>query len=169
MCGGANQEKCTVGRSNPEHCHMCGDCYWRANQPSHPTVSIFLVALYTILRKPCSMHKMYSKFVTEPADRECDDLWAGHYVIAPISELTRESERGIQRKIGRGIGKDNIHTEGRREGGRERTETQTNMHVHKPTCSSNSATQLCDTNAHISSIKHTHTHTHTRGTRRTLQ
>ena len=25
--------------------------------------------------------KMCSKFVTEPADRECDDLWAGQYVI----------------------------------------------------------------------------------------
>ena len=29
-------------------------CYWRVNQPSRPTVSIILVAWYTILRKPCS-------------------------------------------------------------------------------------------------------------------
>ena len=35
----------------------------------------------------------------------------------------------MQRKIGRGIGKDNIHTEGKREGGREQKHacTHTNM------------------------------------------
>ena len=78
---------------------------------------------------------MYSKSVSEPADRECDDLWAGHYVTAPmratLSELTRERERGgggggVTEK---GIGKDNIHTEGKREGRREQKHacTHTNM------------------------------------------
>ena len=41
-----------------------------------------------------------------------------------------ERERGIQRKIGRGMGKDNIHTEGRREGGRE----QKNRRTGKQAC-----------------------------------
>ena len=42
------------------------------------------------------VHKMYSKLVTEPADRECDDLWAGHYAIAPMRDhiiRTHERER----------------------------------------------------------------------------
>ena len=70
---------------------------------------------------------MLQQICTEPADRDCDDLWAGHYVIAPMRDhiiRTHQRERGMQRKIGRGIGKDNIHTEARRE----RTETQTNMY-----------------------------------------
>ena len=42
------------------------------------------------------MHKMYSKFVTEPADRQCDDVWAGHYVIAPMRDQ-RERERDTEK------------------------------------------------------------------------
>ena len=36
---------------------------------------------------------MYSKFVTEPADRECDDMWAGHYVMAPMRDQNSIEER----------------------------------------------------------------------------
>ena len=44
------------------------------------------------------VHKMYSKLVTEPADRECDDLWAGHYVIAPMRDhIIRTHERERER------------------------------------------------------------------------
>ena len=74
-------------------------------------------------------------------------------------------ERGIQKKIGRGIGKDiiiihvvYIHTEGRREGGREQNMQHTHQHAHP------SHLHNCEdvyVNAHICSIKHTHTHTHT--------
>ena len=50
------QKKCT-GRSNPEHCHVCG--YWRASgERANLVVQLsryYFVALYfTILRKPCS-------------------------------------------------------------------------------------------------------------------
>ena len=74
-------------------------------------------------------------------------------------------ERRIQKKRGRGIGKDiiiihvvYIHTEGRREGGREQNMQHTHQHAHP------SHLHNCEdvyVNAHICSIKHTHTHTHT--------
>ena len=63
---------------------------------------------------------MYSKFVTEPADRECDDMWAGHYVMAPMRDQNSLEEReGDTEKNRERDREDNIHTRGKREGGRE--------------------------------------------------
>ena len=73
---------------------------------------------------------MYSKFVTEPADRECDDRWSGHYNITPMRDdiiRTHQRERDTEKDRER----DNIHTDGRREGEHRNTDqhacTHTNM------------------------------------------
>ena len=47
------------------------------------------------------------------------------------NSLERERERDTERGIGRGIRKDNIHSEGRREGGREQKHRRTCMYTHQ--------------------------------------
>ena len=49
----------------------------------------------------------------------------------PPSLLPSVCILSFPRKLGRGIGKDNIHTEGRREGGREQKHRQTCMYTHQ--------------------------------------
>ena len=74
------------------------------------------------------MHKMYSKLVTEPADGECEGRALRHRSNEGSHyQNSLERERGIQRKIGRGTGKDNIHTEVE---GREQKHRQTCMYTN---------------------------------------